>query len=217
MENSQLSHVFRRLKKEAADWPTPVAVEIACSGKPFQVLISCILSLRTRDETMGPAAKRLFSLADTPQELLQVPVEEIERAIYPVAFYRNKARNLIALSEKIVNSFSGKVPSTLEELLKLKGVGRKTANLTLVLGYDKMGICVDVHVHRICNRWGYVETKSADETELALRGKLPKRYWKEINELLVAFGKNICKPVSPVCSKCSIEKYCNKVDINSYR
>ncbi len=217
MNNRQLSFVLRKLKDESLKWPTPVAVEIACSGKPFRVLASCILSLRTRDETMGPAAKRLFLLADTPQELLKVPIEKIEEAIYPVAFYRNKAKSLRAMCEVIEEKFSGSVPSTIKDLLQLKGVGRKTANLTMILGYDKMGICVDAHVHRICNRWGYVETKEADETEIALREKLPRHFWKEINAILVAFGKNVCKPVSPTCSLCPVESYCEKVNLKRSR
>lgn len=215
MNNHQLSLVLRRLKVESVQWPTPVAVEIACEGKPFLVLAGCLLSLRTRDETMGPAAKRLFQLADTPQKMLKVPLDAIEKAIYPVAFYRNKAKNLLSICTAIVDRFEGSVPSTLDELMQLQGVGRKTANLTMVLGFDKMGICVDVHVHRICNRWGYVVTKEADETERVLREILPKHFWKEINALLVAFGKNICKPVSPACSKCPIEKYCDKVNLKT--
>jgi len=213
MNNDQLFLVLQRLKVESVHWPTPVAVEIACQGKPFLVLASCILSLRTRDETMGPAAKRLFQLADTPQKLLRVSLEDIEKAIYPVAFYRNKAKTLLLICEAIVDRFAGVVPSTLDELMQLQGVGRKTANLTMVLGFDKMGICVDVHVHRICNRWGYLETKEADETEKVLREILPQQFWKEINALLVAFGKTVCKPVSPVCSKCPVENFCNKVNL----
>jgi endonuclease-3 len=163
------------------------------------------------------ASDRLFILAYTPEDILKLEPEKVEKAIYPVAFFRNKAVTLFNLCRVLIEKYDGKVPESLDELLQLKGVGRKTANLTITLGYDKLGICVDVHVHRIANRWGYVETKSPDETEIALRKKLPKRYWKEFNNLLVSFGQNICKPTSPYCSKCCIEKYCSQAGVKSFR
>ncbi|MFQ5444459.1 MAG: endonuclease III domain-containing protein [Nitrospinales bacterium] len=188
LDNSQLSKVIPALKKAARQWQTPVVTQVGKKRDPFQVLVSCILSLRTRDPVTEAASRRLFSLAKTPKKLLSLDAEVIEKAIYPVAFYRNKTRSLRDLSRELLEKHGGRVPGNLEELLKLKGVGRKTANLTLILGFDGMGICVDTHVHRIANRWGYVSTRSADETEMQLRKKLPKKYWKEINDLLVVFG-----------------------------
>jgi endonuclease-3 len=177
---------------------------------PFKVLISCILSLRTQDRTTGGASKRLFKLASDIKTMSELPVKEIERAIYPVGFYRVKAKRIKEISKVLMRDYDSKVPDNLDELLKLKGVGRKTANLVLTLGYKKPGICVDTHVHRITNRWGYVKTKTPEQTEISLRKKLPKKYWLEINGLLVAFGQRICRPISPLCTQCSINSYCEK-------
>lgn len=184
---------------------------------PFKILISCILSLRTQDKTTGDASERLFKLASNPEDMARLDVKVIERAIYPVGFYKVKARRIKELSKTIIDRYGGMVPDELEELLKLKGVGRKTANLVITLGYRKDGICVDTHVHRITNRWGYVKTRTPEQTEIALRKRLPKRYWLEINGLLVAFGQVICKPVSPLCSQCDINRYCDKVGVKRYR
>ncbi len=188
-------------------------IHIGQGKDPFRVLVSCILSLRTRDEVTEPASKRLFALADNPQKLLSMDPKEIEKAIYPVAFYRNKTQSLGEIFRELVDHYDGKVPDTLEDLLQLKGVGRKTANLTLILGHEKMGICVDTHVHRISNRWGYVKTSSPDATEMALRDKLPKKYWMQFNELLVSFGQYICKPISPLCSQCCVSDPCEKIGV----
>jgi len=177
---------------------------------PFKVLISCILSLRTQDKTTGEASERLFKLAPDIKALSKLSEKKIEKAIYPVGFYKVKAGRIRELCRVIINNYDSKVPDDLDELLKLKGVGRKTANLVLTLGYRKPGICVDTHVHRITNRWGYVQTRTPEQTEFALRKKLPPAYWLEINGLLVAFGQNICRPLSPLCSQCDIEKFCGK-------
>lgn len=217
MDPSQLSRVIPILRKTTRQWQTPVVTQVGKKRDPFQVLVSCILSLRTRDPVTEAASRRLFALAKTPKKLLGLDPEVIQQAIYPVAFYRNKTRTLRDLSRELLEKHEGKVPGNLVELLKLKGVGRKTANLTLILGFDGMGICVDTHVHRITNRWGYVSTRSPDETEMALREKLPKKYWKEINDLLVIYGQNCCKPISPLCSQCRIESYCEKVGVTKHR
>ena len=160
---------------------------------PYIVLICCILSLRTNDKTTYPAAMRMLELGKTPQVIMNVDFETLSKAIYPVGFYQNKARQIIDLSREIVEKYNSKVPDTIEELVKFKGVGRKTANLVLTKGFNKPAICVDVHVHRISNRLGYVKTKNPDETEFALREKLPKKYWIDFNTLLVTHGQNICK------------------------
>ena len=180
----------------------------AVNRDPFKVLISCILSLRTQDKTTGAASERLFRIASTPETLSRLSVRTIEKTIYPVGFYRVKAETIKALSSELINNHASMVPDTLEGLLELKGVGRKTANLVLTRGFNKYGICVDTHVHRITNRWGLISTKSPDETEMALRAVLPKWYWKDLNAVLVAFGQNICKPLSPLCSHCRIIDYC---------
>ena len=184
---------------------------------PFQVLVSCILSLRTQDGTTSGASERLFLIADTPEKLCRLSVKKIEKTIYPVGFYRVKAERLRNIACQIMKGYNSRVPDSIDELLKLKGVGRKTANLVVTRGYNKPGICVDTHVHRITNRWGYVYTKTPEETEFALREKLPKRYWKEINGLLVAFGQGICRPQSPFCSGCSVSKYCKRVGVKRWR
>ncbi len=217
MKSADLSAVLRRLRKAAKGWHTPVVVEISHQHGPFSVLVSCLLSLRTRDEVTATASARLFGLADTPEKLLELDQERVEKAIYPVAFFRNKTRSLFDICRTLIDQHEGNVPATLEQLLKLKGVGRKTANLTLILGHGKPGICVDIHVHRISNRWGYLKTKSPDETELVLRKKLPKRYWMEYNDLLVNFGQNICKPQSPHCSQCCVAEYCRRVGVKRSR
>lgn len=194
-----------------------MVTEISRKNDPFRVLVSCILSLRTRDEVTDVASERLFALADNPIKLSSLKAGKIEKAIYPAAFYRNKAKTLIDLCRELITRYDSKVPDSLDALLSLKGVGRKTANLTLILGHGKMGICVDTHVHRISNRWGYVATKSPDETEMALREKLPKKYWMQYNDLLVTFGQNCCKPLSPLCSQCCVAEQCAKIGVGKHR
>jgi len=201
--------VLARLRAAAPAWNAPVVTFIAMqTADPFRVLISCLLSLRTKDQTTGPAAVRLFALADTPARMLRLTPARIEQAMFPVGFYRTKERTILALSRTLMEQFGGKVPDDLDTLLTLKGIGRKTANLVLTQGFAKPGICVDTHVHRISNRWGYVRTKTPHETEMALRRKLPTQYWAEYNDLLVAFGQTICQPVSPWCSRCPVSDYC---------
>lgn len=180
---------------------------------PYLVLIACILSLRTNDKTTYPATLRMLELAKTPQEMIKVTEEDLAKAIYPVGFYKNKAGQIIELSKKIVEDLDGKVPNSIDELCKFRGVGRKTANLVMTLGFGKPAICVDVHVHRIFNRLGYIKTKTPEETEFALREKLPIELWIPINTLLVTHGQNVCKPIKPMCDKCPIADYCDKLNI----
>ncbi len=177
---------------------------------PYLVLICCILSLRTNDKITIKATKRMLELAKTPQEISKLSVETLSKAIYPVGFYQNKAEQIINLSKIIVEKYNSKVPNSIDELIKFKGVGRKTANLVLTKGFNKPAICVDVHVHRISNRLGYVKTNSPDETEFALRKILPEKYWIDFNTLLVTLGQNICKPQKPKCDLCSIKNFCQK-------
>ena len=182
---------------------------------PYLVLIGCVLSLRTNDKTTYPATLRMLELAKTPNRMKNVSVEDLKNAIYPVGFYENKAKQIIEFSRIIDEEFNGIVPNTIEDLIKFKGVGRKTANLVLAKGYGIPAICVDVHVHRIFNRLGYVKTKTPEETEFALREKLPVKYWIPINTLLVTHGQNICKPINPQCNICPISEYCQKIGVKN--
>ena len=175
---------------------------------PYLVLICCILSLRTNDKITIGAAKRMLELAKTPLEMTKVSCEKLQKAIYPVGFYQNKASQIIELSKEIIEKYKGEVPDEIDELTKFKGVGRKTANLVLTKGFNKPAICVDVHVHRICNRLGYVKTNKPDDTEMALRKKLPKKYWINFNTYLVTLGQNICKPQNPKCNLCPVANFC---------
>ncbi len=178
---------------------------------PYLVLIACILSLRTNDKTTYPATLRMLELAKTPEEMARVDEKALEKAIYPVGFYANKAKQIIQLSKELVENYNGQVPCDIDELCKFNGVGRKTANLVVSRGFNKPAICVDVHVHRIFNRLGYVKTKNPEETEFALRKKLPQKYWIDINTLIVTHGQNVCKPQKPDCDNCPINSYCKKI------
>ena len=215
MRSNDIHDVVRIVRKEIHQWPVPAIGHYV--ETPFTVLISCILSLRTQDKTTNAASDRLFALASTPEAMLATPAKVIEKAIYPVSFYRVKTKNIQAISELLLTRFGGKVPSKLEELLELPGVGRKTANIVVTLGFRKPGIAVDTHVHRISNRLGYVRTKTPDDTEMALRKKLPPRYWVKFNDLLVTYGQNLCKPISPFCSRCKIAQYCKRVGVTLSR
>lgn len=218
MRDRDIHAVVRILRREVPKWETPIVTLMAETYQsPFRVLISCILSLRTQDATTAQASHRLFALADTPQAMLKVTTQKIARVIYPVGFYKTKAKVIRDVCQVLIRDYSGRVPDDIDELLKLKGVGRKTANLVVTLGYRKPGICVDTHVHRISNRWGYVKTSMPEKTEFALRDKLPKAYWIEYNDLLVSFGQHLCRPISPLCSQCPVERYCAKTDVTISR
>ena len=206
------------LRREAPGWGTPAVTVIAeTTGDPFRVLISTVLSLRTQDETTAVASRRLFARADDPARMLRLREATIIKLIYPVGFYRTKARAILAICRALLERFDGTVPCDLDALLTLNGVGRKTANLVLTLGFRAQGICVDTHVHRITNRWGYVRTKAPNDTEQALRRILPPPHWIEINDLLVAFGQRLCRPISPHCSRCPIVAYCPRRGVTSSR
>ncbi|MDX1763166.1 MAG: endonuclease III [bacterium] len=217
MNDSQIDQAIKLLKREVKQWKVPsVGVVAKETRDPFQVLVSCVLSLRTQDGTTAAASGRLFARGNTPSQLARLPVDQVERLIYPVGFYRVKARNIIAISRKLIDEYGSQVPDEIDELLKLPGVGRKTANLVVILGYDKYGICVDTHVHRITNRWGYVNTATPDKTEFALRAKLPRKHWKVINDLLVTYGQNLCRPVRPRCSLCKLHPYCERKNVETF-
>ena len=218
MKDPEIHAAVRILRREAPKWQTPVVTLIAeASDSPFKVLISCILSLRTQDSTTAQASRRLFALADSPETMVRFSAKKIEQVIFPVGFYRTKAKTILEICRNLNENYRGRVPDEIDELLKFKGVGRKTANLVVTLGYNKPGICVDTHVHRISNRWGYVKTATPEKTEVALRQKLPKQYWIEYNDLLVSFGQQLCRPISPLCSQCPIAKYCSQIGVTVKR
>ena len=216
--NKNIDQVVSILKDQLKDLPDPSVTLVGKRWKsPFLVLISCILSLRTKDQTTLPASERLFKLADAPAKMLHLSTQEIEKAIYPVGFYKTKARTILGICKDILEKFDGKVPNNIDTLLTMKGVGRKTANLVMTEGFGIPAICVDTHVHRISNRLGYVKTNNPESTEMKLRADLPKKYWIDYNAILVLWGQNVCKPISPLCSQCGVIKYCARVDVTTSR
>jgi len=219
MDTPALNQVLRILKKEIQKWKVPAVGVVAGQAldRPFETLVSTILSLRTKDTVTGAASHRLLARAATPEKIASLSVSEIEKLIYPVGFYHTKARNLLKTCRCILKEHKGRVPRSMDKLLALPGVGRKTANLVLTVGFGDYGICVDTHVHRISNLWGYVATKTPEETEFALRKKLPKRHWKTYNDILVTFGQNLCLPVSPWCSRCPIAASCPRIGLRRSR
>lgn len=218
MQDQDIHPVMSVLRATVRQWQTPVVDVMAQQAEtPYKILITTMLSLRTQDTTTGPASQRLFRLAATPTDMLALSAETIERAIYPVGFYKIKAQNILKVSRILLETYDGRVPDTIETLVTLPGVGRKVANLVLTMGYGLPGICVDTHVHRITNRWGYVRSKTPDQTEFALRARLPAAYWIEINGLLVTFGQNLCHPTSPRCSQCPLTAWCERRDVTRSR
>jgi len=212
-----IGRAVRILREEIGKYKEPIVGIYARKKSPFKVLISTLLSLRTKDETTLQACGRLFEVADSPEKIVAVPIPKLEKLIFPVGFYKNKAKTLKHVCRVLIKEHAGKVPDDLDTLLAIKGIGRKTANLVVTLAYGKPGICVDTHVHRISNRWGYIETKTPDESEAALREKLPGKYWIEYNDLLVTYGQNLCLPISPHCSKCRLEEFCPKIGVKKSR
>ena len=206
------------VQQEVPQWEATTLAQMVEEKKdPFRVLIGTILSLRTQDKTTHEACERLFALADVPETMVNLSEEVVQEAIYPVGFYTTKSKNILKICRILIDDNEGRTPDDLDELINLPGVGRKTANLVVTLGFDKPGICVDTHVHRIANRWGYVKTKTPDDTEFALRRKLPREYWIPINDLLVTYGQNLCKPISPFCGRCRLVEYCKRRDVKTSR
>lgn len=214
MDQKTFSILFRKLKTYVTDLPTPV-VELVeeRTDDIFKVLVTTILSARTKDQTVTQAIKKLFAKVNTVNDFRKLSAVQIEKLIYPVGFYHNKAKQLKELPIVLEREFGGVIPDTVEELVRLPGVGRKTANLVVAVGFKKPAICVDVHVHRIMNRFGYVKTKNPLETEMTLRKILPGKYWLDINWMLVSFGQHHCSPISPRCSTCVIKKECERNEV----
>lgn len=213
----KIDDIVTILKRENKKYIVPIVTRVSMTKNPFMVLISCLLSLRTKDKVTAEASNRLFKLADNPEKMLGLSIKNIEEAIYPVGFYKTKSKRIKEICKSLLDDYGGVVPDEIDELLKLKGVGRKTANLVVTLGYGKLGICVDTHVHRISNRLGLVKTKTPEQTEFTLRKKLPQKHWLIYNDLLVTYGQNLCVPISPWCSKCKIYKYCKRVGVKNFR
>lgn len=214
----RLGRVLAILREAAEDWDVPVVAFLAAGGgSPFRVLVSALLSARTADGTTAGACTRLFALADTPEALRALSADAVEQAIYPVGFYPTKTRNLLQLCDRLITEFGGAVPADIETLCTLPGVGRKTANLVMIEAFQQPAICVDTHVHRISNIWGFVKTKTPEQTERALRERLPRRHWRDYNRILVAFGQHCCAPQSPWCSRCPVARFCPRIGVTRSR
>jgi len=214
MQNKDIDIVLTRLQEHFYSVKTPVVDLIQIKTEdPFKVLVATILSARTKDETTAKAAEKLFTKVQKPEDLENIPLDELDALITPVGFHRVKAKHLKELPKVLKAKFGGIIPAEIDELLELPGVGRKTANLVRAVAFQKPAICVDVHVHRICNRWGYIKTKTPLETEMTLRQKLPLKYWLNFNSYLVAFGQNLCTPRKPKCEKCPISEFCKRIGI----
>ena len=218
INNKNIGKVLALVRREVKKYHLPIVTFVAnTSGDPFRILIATMLSLRTKDLVTAQAAERLFKEASTPQAIVMLPEERIAKVIYPVGFYKTKAKAIKRTCERLIKDYHGRVPDDIDTLVTLPGVGRKTANLVLTLGYHKPAMCVDTHVNRISNIWGYVKTKNPFETEMALREKLPKRYWHEYNDLLVSLGQHVCIPASPKCSICPLNTMCPKIGVKRSR
>lgn len=219
MKRSDIDEVYSRLEQAYENMDEPSVTKISKQTKrdPFRVLVSCLISLRTKDEVTLAASERLFSVADNPQDMRRMDTDEIAKLIYPAGFYKTKAVTIKNICDILIDKYEGKVPDEIDELITMKGVGRKTANLVLVEGYGIDAVCVDTHVHRIFNRLGYVKTKTPEKTETELRKFLPQKYWIRINEILVAYGREVCRPVSPICSVCGLCDLCDKVGVTLRR
>ena len=218
INNRNIGKILEKIERKSRFHIQPSVSAIASGhSSPFHVLIATLLSLRTKDAVTLAASKRLFQVADTPDAILRLTSKKIEKLIYPVVFYRNKSAQILEICAKLIKEYQGVVPNNLDVLLEFKGVGRKTANLVLILGYGIPAMCVDTHVHRISNRFGYIQTKTPDESEQILRRQLPIKYWLTFNDLLVTFGQNQCTPVSPFCSTCPITSECPKINVLKYR
>ena len=214
----EIDKVMHLLSEEYPKFKKPIVTEYSeLRHDPFEVLISTILSLRTKDQTTAKASEKLFALADNPADMIKLTVQEVEKAIYPVGFYKTKANTVLDTCKLLLKKYNGTVPDDLDELLTIKGVGRKTANLVMTLGYNKPGLCIDTHCHRFPNRLGWIKTKNAEETEFLLRKLLPQKYWKVFNDYIVAYGQNVCLPVSPRCSICRIKPYCKRIGVMNFR
>ncbi len=209
--------IMNILFKEFKAYRQPTIRRTSAKKNPFKTLITCLLSLRTKDENTEKVSKSLFSVIETPKDIIKLPIKKLEKLIFSSGHYKKKSRTLKHVCKVLIKEFDGKVPKTKEELLSIKGIGPKTANIVLCFAYGKCVIPVDTHVHRIPNRLGWVKTKKPEDTEVKLMEIVPKKYWKEINTTFVLFGKKICVPISPKCSICPVNKLCPKNGVKKFR
>ncbi len=218
MTNDTIDLIFKQLNYAYKSWQAPVITLMSHEGaSPFEILVSTLLSLRTKDEVTAEAAKRLLLKANTPKHMLNLDEEQIRSLIYPVGFYKTKAKHLKLLPDVLTELYDGVIPETVEELIELPGVGRKTANRVVAVAFKKPAICVDIHMHRMMNRFGYIKTKNPYDTEMKLREQLPKKYWITISGIIVAYGQHICRPISPKCSECIIKDQCKRIGVTTSR
>jgi endonuclease III len=220
VSQKKIIKVITLISKEVKKFNEPTITQISRVTKhdPYRVLISCILSLRTKDEVTALASERLFALANTPTKMITLSFKQVEKVIYPVGFYRKKSRIILNISHALLKHHNGKVPHSIDQLLTFKGVGRKTANIVLTYGFrDPEGLPIDTHCHRVPNRLGWITTKTPDETEMRLREIIQKEYWMDFNDSFVIFGQNICKPISPLCSRCPVHNLCQKIGVKTSR
>jgi endonuclease-3 len=218
LDEKRVARMLGRVEAWDREQPSPyVSAEARAGRSPFRVLVSCLISLRTQERVTAAASSRLFALADSPESMRTLGEEQIAKAIYPAGYYNTKAKTIRAISKILSDQYESRVPDTIDALLDLPGVGRKTANLVVTMAYGKPGICVDTHVHRITNRWGWVATKTPEKTEMALRETLPQRFWISLNHLLVIFGQTCCTPLSPKCSLCPVLKDCLQIGVTKHR
>jgi endonuclease-3 len=220
MTSKHFDEIFSALRQELRKYNQPVISRSKqkIADTPFVTLISCLLSLRTKDEVTEQASRHLLIKYNTPEKVVQLSEQKIASLIYPVGFYKTKAKRIKEISQTLLDKYQGKVPDQFEELLTLKGVGRKTANIVMVYGHKKHGyLPIDTHCHRIPNRLGWIKTKTPEDTEHGLKKILPSEYWDDFNDLFVTFGQTICVPISPFCSRCPVEQYCKKVGVSTSR
>jgi endonuclease III len=211
-----IDKIYAELKDQFQKFKTPVVELVEAQTKdPFKILVATILSARTKDETTSEVVDFLFKVIEKPEDINKFTVEEIEEMIYPVGFFRNKAKHLKQLPVVLKSEFKNIIPDEIDDLIKLPGVGRKTANLVRAVAFRKPAICVDIHVHRISNRFGYIRTNTPFESEMTLREKLPEKYWINYNSFLVAYGQNHCTPRNPKCNSCPIYEECERVDVQT--
>ncbi len=213
----KVEKIMKTLMKEFRAHKKPTVRATSAKKDPFKTLISCLLSLRTQDKNTAKVSASLFKVADTPKKIVKLPIKKLERLIYSSGYYKNKARSLKHVCKVLLSEYKGKVPSTREELIGIKGIGPKTANIVLCFAYGKCVLPIDTHCHRLPNRFGWVKTKNPEQTEIELMKILPKKYWREFNTTMILFGKTICQPISPWCSKCPIKKYCPKIGVERNR
>jgi endonuclease-3 len=217
MEEIKFKEIMEKLKEIYPSTEKTTLNRMRTKPDPFKVLISCLLSLRARDENTEKVSKQLYEVANSPEEIVKIPIKKLEKLIFSSGHYKKKARVLQSVSQDLITRFNSKVPDKKEDLLSIKGVGPKTANIVLAFAFNQLVLPIDTHCHRIPNRLGWIKTKTPEQTEKELEKILPKIYWADFNAIFVQFGRDICQPVSPKCSECPINQYCKRVGVERSR